>query len=92
LTVSVGGTTRVGDSAGVDVAVSRVGVKARVSELMIGCAEVDGVGLGSGTVVGVGVSELAMVRAEGDGAGLGSGTAVGAGVSVSFLCRKRWMP
>jgi len=84
LTVSAGGTTRVGDSTGADVAVSRVGVEVGVSEPIVGCAEGDGVGLGNGTVVGVGVSKLSVGCAEGDGVGLGSGTAVGAGVSVSL--------
>jgi hypothetical protein len=39
LTVSAGGTTRVGDATGADVAVSKVGVKVGVSERMVGCAK-----------------------------------------------------
>ena len=41
LTVSAGETTRVGHATGVGVAVSRVGVKVGVSELLAGCAKGD---------------------------------------------------
>lgn len=89
LTVSAGGTTRVGDATGIDVAVSTVGVKVGGSKVMVGCAEGNVVGLGSGTIVGVGISEFSVGCAEGDGVELGSGTVVGAGVASIFLCRKR---
>jgi hypothetical protein len=60
LTISAGGTMRVGDAIGVDVAVSRIEVG--VSELGVVCAEGEDVERGSGTAVGAGVSVSSLCK------------------------------